>query len=269
MGAYPSISDTATVHNADMPRPVLYAIVCGSPASRDVGILVGLAQEAGWDACVVASPDALKFLDIPRLAAHTGHPVRHHYKFPGEPDLLPAADAMIVARLFNARVVLHYHSGEADDHLAHWGARVHPWLRLAHEIVVPSEYLRQAFARHGYATRVIPNIVDVTAFRYRDRAALAPRLLCTRNLERYYRVDHVIEAFARFKALVPGATLTIAGYGTEEAHLRDLARHGLRSGSQSPRVAHGPLCFQGHRPGARQDRRALHGGQDAARAARR
>jgi phosphopantothenoylcysteine synthetase/decarboxylase len=80
-----------------MPRPVLYAIVCGSPASRDVGILVGLAQEAGWDVCVIASPDALKFLDVPRLAAQTGHPVRHHYKFPGEPDLLPGADAMIVA----------------------------------------------------------------------------------------------------------------------------------------------------------------------------
>jgi phosphopantothenoylcysteine synthetase/decarboxylase len=79
-----------------MPR-VLYAIVCGSPASQDVGTLVGLAQEAGWDVCVVASPDALKFLDVPRLAAQTGHPVRHSYKFPGESDQLPAADAMIVA----------------------------------------------------------------------------------------------------------------------------------------------------------------------------
>ena len=84
-------------HNAGMPRPVLYAIVCGSPASRYVGTLVGLAQEDGWDVCVVASPDALKFLDIPTLAAQTGHPVRHRYKFPGEPDLLPPADAMIVA----------------------------------------------------------------------------------------------------------------------------------------------------------------------------
>jgi phosphopantothenoylcysteine synthetase/decarboxylase len=80
-----------------MPRPVLYALVCGSPASRDVGTLVSLAQEAGWEVCVVSSPDALKFLDVPRLAAQTGHPVRHHYKYPGEPDLLPAAEAMIVA----------------------------------------------------------------------------------------------------------------------------------------------------------------------------
>jgi L-malate glycosyltransferase len=138
--------------------------------------------------------------------------------------LLAPAPAMIAGRLFGARVVLHYHSGEAEDHLSRWGALVHPWLRLADDIVVPSEYLRGVFARHGYATRVIPNIVDATAFRYRERVPLRPRVLCARNLERYYRVDLVIDAFARFQSLVPEATLTIAGYGSEEPRLRVLAR---------------------------------------------
>jgi phosphopantothenoylcysteine synthetase/decarboxylase len=78
-------------------RPVLYAIVCGSPAARQVGRLVGLAQHDGWDVCVVSTPDGLKFIDVARLAELTGHPVRHHYKYPGEPDLLPPADAMVVA----------------------------------------------------------------------------------------------------------------------------------------------------------------------------
>jgi phosphopantothenoylcysteine synthetase/decarboxylase len=76
---------------------VLYAVVCGSPAARDVGKLVALAQAQGWDVCVVATPDALKFIDVPRLAELSGHPVRHHYKWPGEPDLLPAPDGIIVA----------------------------------------------------------------------------------------------------------------------------------------------------------------------------
>ena len=80
-----------------MAGPVLYAIVCGSPASRDIGKLVTLAQERGWDVCVIATPDALKFIDIPRLVAQTGHPVRHRYKYPGEPEVLPAADALVVA----------------------------------------------------------------------------------------------------------------------------------------------------------------------------
>jgi phosphopantothenoylcysteine synthetase/decarboxylase len=76
---------------------VLYAVVCGSPAARDVGTLVALAQAQGWDVCVVATPDAMKFIDVTRLAEQTGHPVRHQYKWPGEPDVLPVPDAFIVA----------------------------------------------------------------------------------------------------------------------------------------------------------------------------
>lgn len=134
--------------------------------------------------------------------------------------LLAPAPAMLAARVLGKRVVLHYHSGEAEDHLGRWGRLVHPWLRLAHEIVVPSEYLRVVFARHGYATRVIPNVVDTAAFRYRARRPLRPRLLSTRNFESHYRVGNTIEAFAVLRRLYPEATLTLAGYGSLEDDLR-------------------------------------------------
>jgi glycosyltransferase involved in cell wall biosynthesis len=137
--------------------------------------------------------------------------------------LLAPVPAMIAGRCFNKRVVLNYHSGEAEDHLSHWGSLVHPWLRLAHELVVPSPYLRMVFAQHGYSARVIHNIVDVTRFQYRERRPLRPRVLSTRNFEAYYRVDLVIQAFARFRREVPDATLTLAGYGSEEGRLRELA----------------------------------------------
>ena len=81
----------------DTGQPVLYAIVCGSPASRHVGKLVDIGNEAGWDVCVVATPDGRKFVDIEALELKTGHPVRSWYKDPGEPDLLPPADALVVA----------------------------------------------------------------------------------------------------------------------------------------------------------------------------
>jgi phosphopantothenoylcysteine synthetase/decarboxylase len=80
------------------PAPgVLYVLVCGSPMARDVGILVDLAQRDGWEVCVITTPDGRKFVDVAALQDQTGHPVRTHYKNPGEPDLLPPADAMIVA----------------------------------------------------------------------------------------------------------------------------------------------------------------------------
>jgi glycosyltransferase involved in cell wall biosynthesis len=137
--------------------------------------------------------------------------------------LLAPVPAMLAARLLGKRVILHYHSGEAADHLARWGALVHPWLRLAHEIVVPSEYLRGVFAAHGYKTKVIPNIVDLSQFRFRERRPLHPRLLSLRNLEPYYRVDMILHAFAAIRRRRADATLTVAGYGGEEARLKALA----------------------------------------------
>lgn len=78
-------------------RGVLYAICCGSPISRGVGRLVDLAKQRGWDVCVVTTPDGRKFVDVPALAGLTGHPVRSYYKNPGDPDVLPAPDAIVVA----------------------------------------------------------------------------------------------------------------------------------------------------------------------------
>jgi len=75
---------------------VLYVITCATPAARDIGKLVTLAQAAGWTVCVIATPTALRFIDQPALEAQTGYPVRSDYKQPGTPDLLPPADAMVV-----------------------------------------------------------------------------------------------------------------------------------------------------------------------------
>jgi phosphopantothenoylcysteine synthetase/decarboxylase len=81
----------------DRGSRILYVIVCGSPVARGAGRLVELAQLDGWDVCVVASPDGRKFIDAAALAEQSGHPVRSAYKNPGDPDVLPDADAMIVA----------------------------------------------------------------------------------------------------------------------------------------------------------------------------
>jgi phosphopantothenoylcysteine synthetase/decarboxylase len=81
----------------DHGQPVVYAIVTGSPAARDIGKLVDLAHGDGWDVCVIASPEGYRFIDADTLATKTGHTVRHQYKEPDAPDVLPPADAMVVA----------------------------------------------------------------------------------------------------------------------------------------------------------------------------
>jgi phosphopantothenoylcysteine synthetase/decarboxylase len=47
--------------------------------------------------CVLTTPSGLRFADVAALEQVTGHPVRSQYKEPGEPDVLPPPDAVIVA----------------------------------------------------------------------------------------------------------------------------------------------------------------------------
>lgn len=80
-----------------MSTRVLYVIACAAPPTREVARLVSIAQEDGWDVCVLTTPSGRRFADIAGLERLTGHPVRSDYKNPGEPDVLPSPDAIIVA----------------------------------------------------------------------------------------------------------------------------------------------------------------------------
>lgn len=79
------------------PGPVLYVIVCGSPAARGVPDFVRTAQGAGWRVCVIPTPMGRRFVDVDELATLTGFPVRTEYKEPHEPDALPPAAVIVVA----------------------------------------------------------------------------------------------------------------------------------------------------------------------------
>lgn len=82
---------------AEGRRKVVYVIVCGAPPAADIHVLVKLAQAAGWDVCVIPTPEGRRWLDADALAELTGHPVRSTFVLPGEGESLPEADAILVA----------------------------------------------------------------------------------------------------------------------------------------------------------------------------
>ena len=81
----------------------LYLISCATPPALHLPVAIRAAKAAGWDVCVILTPTAYRWLteDVPGavdgLEKLTGHPVRHQYKLPSQPDVLPEADAMMVA----------------------------------------------------------------------------------------------------------------------------------------------------------------------------
>lgn len=137
--------------------------------------------------------------------------------------VLAPTPAILIAKLFGKKIVLNYHSGEADDHLRRWRLTAIATCRFADEIVVPSEYLVRVFADHGLPARAIFNIIGTETFRWRARRPLAPVFLSNRNLESHYGVDRVLRAFALIQASIPEACLTVAGDGSRRASLEQLA----------------------------------------------
>ena len=127
---------------------------------------------------------------------------------------------LLVGRLRGTPIVVNYR-GDGREHLA-TSPTVRRWLRTADVIAVPSVYFERIFAEFGMASQIVPNIADLSRFRFRVRDRLRPRLLSTRHFEPIYNVSCTVRAFARVRARYPGATLTLVGTGSEEAALRRL-----------------------------------------------
>ena len=126
--------------------------------------------------------------------------------------LLAPVPAWLVARLRNKKILLHYHSGEARDHLRRFRT-ARALLAKMGRLVVPSRFLVDVFSEFGLKARVVPNLVDLSQFSFRTRMPLRPHLVCTRGFHPYYRVDLVVRAFADVQKVFPDARLDLAGGG--------------------------------------------------------
>ncbi|MGA7632583.1 MAG: glycosyltransferase, partial [Terriglobales bacterium] len=122
--------------------------------------------------------------------------------------LLAPAPAVFLAKVHAKKTLIHYHSGEARDHMKRF--RSAPFvLSRVDEIVVPSGYLVDVFREFGLQAAVVPNLVDFSEFHYRRRDPLRPRLVCTRGFSLYYSVDVVVRAFAEVRKACPEARLAL------------------------------------------------------------
>jgi glycosyltransferase involved in cell wall biosynthesis len=135
--------------------------------------------------------------------------------------LLAPAPAWFFARLRGAKTLVNYRSGEARDHLQRFRSGRFVLSRVD-QIVVPSGYLVDVFREFGLKASIVPNLVDLSQIRFRERKPLRPHLVCTRGFNTYYSVDVVVKAFAEVKKAYPNARLDLVGGGPLEGEVRQL-----------------------------------------------
>ena len=100
--------------------------------------------------------------------------------------LLAPAPAWFFARLRGKESIINYRSGEARDHLRRFRSAKFVLSRVS-GIVVPSGYLVDVFREFRLDAYIIPNLVDLSQFRYRERNPMRPHLVCDAGLPRVLR----------------------------------------------------------------------------------
>lgn len=136
-----------------------------------------------------------------------------------------AAPAIWIARLRGKPVVVNYRGGEADGFISRARRWIAPSLERADAVIVPSGFLEAVFGKHGFSTRVVPNIVSLERFSSvrEPRSGTGPRLLVARNLEPIYDNATALRTLVLVRERHPDATLVIAGSGPLRAELEQLA----------------------------------------------
>ena len=152
------------------------------------------------------------------------HDVIHIFSASYFSFLLAPAPAILISKWFGKKTVLNYHSGEAEDHLRTWPRTAIPILKLADQLVVPSQYLVEVFGKFGLQASAVANVIDVESFKFCERRPLLPRFLTNRNLYPLYNVACVLRAFRIIQQKFPDATLKVAGDGRQRFFLEDLAQ---------------------------------------------
>jgi L-malate glycosyltransferase len=159
--------------------------------------------------------------------------------------LIAPTPAILVSKLYGKKIVLNYHSGEAEDHLRRWRRSTIPILNLVDEVVVPSQYLVRVFSTFGIDACAIFNVIDLEKFVFRERTQLRPIFLSNRNLESHYGVDCLLRAFALIQQQVPDAVLNVVGDGSQREALEQLKSDlDLRQTSFTGRIEHEEIYEQ-------------------------
>jgi len=138
-----------------------------------------------------------------------------------------AAPAIWIAKIKKIPVVVNYRGGEAASFLTRALCWIAPSLARTDILIVPSGFLREVFGRFGFASTIVPNVINLSRFSPRQPSSDAPpgpHILVARNLEPIYDNTTALRAFHIVKNQFPNARLTIAGSGPERAALEEITR---------------------------------------------
>jgi glycosyltransferase involved in cell wall biosynthesis len=81
----------------------------------------------------------------------------------------------------------------------------------SYQNIAPSGYLKYEFEIKGYTTQLIPNVIPIANYTFKERKKITPKLLYVRAFASIYNPTMAIEVLKELKKKYPEATLCMIG----------------------------------------------------------
>jgi glycosyltransferase involved in cell wall biosynthesis len=119
--------------------------------------------------------------------------------------------ASLLCKWLKLPLIMVLHGGGLPEFIQkhpRWTKRV---LRRADALVAPSAFLAEKIGAEGFEISVVPNVIQLDQYPFRERSRIAPRLIWMRSFHPIYNPEMAVEVLADLRKSYPQATLTMAG----------------------------------------------------------
>ncbi len=189
--------------------------------SGQVEILQRMLRKDGHSADIFSTKDSVwRRLTMPRRLHRVakGYDVMHIHCCSGW-GFLPAVVGITVGRSLKKRIVLTYHGGGGERFFATHTRLVKHYLSHTDANIALSGFIGEIFENYGITYTTIPNIIELDATQYRERSSITPKYICVRAHEEIYNIPCILHAFQQVQSVLPEATLTLIGDGSQHTAL--------------------------------------------------
>jgi glycosyltransferase involved in cell wall biosynthesis len=127
------------------------------------------------------------------------------------PSFLLADLVSALGKTLGQKVILHLHGGGLPDLFSRQARWARQLLKRGDVIVAPSRFLARAVEALGFPCRIIPNVICLKDYSFRERSAIDPRLFWMRSFHPVWNPEMAVKVLSRLRQEKLPATLVMGG----------------------------------------------------------
>jgi len=128
-----------------------------------------------------------------------------------------------LARIFHLKYIPILHGGNLPERISKSNILSNLLFKNSYKNIAPSHYLKDEFEKKGYQTTMIPNILEVDNYVYRERKEINPKLFWVRAFKEIYNPTLAIHVLKLVKKEYPKAILCMIGPFVDDSYPKTLA----------------------------------------------